>query len=485
MVRTAFLRWSGVTRLLLPLTLTLTPTISAQCLLPAIEPAAGANYGSSIAVDGDWMLIGDEADSTFLSLSGSVHVHQRVAGLWQYVETLYPDTPRLDARFGFSVALRGDVALIGAQKDSTVALDAGAVYVFRRLPTGWVQEQQILASNADFGDKFGYSLDIEGTLAVVGAYSALDDGALYVFEEIGGVWSEQAILTSNAGGTDLMGISCGIEGGRIFGGAPLSGQNGSVSVFEFIAGAWSETQVLLPVSPIGSNIRFGECLAVDGDRLVVGAPYEDQTGGAFFFERQGGLYVHQQTFLPASLNGFAWFAHSIDIAGNIALVGAPLVDVPGFPDDGEVWILEYISSWEQTGVLRVEPPLGNRLGYKVTLTSTSSGFAIGGGGVHPFDLSVGSCPDEFRRGDLNLDFFIDTADPIYLLSHLFIEPSSTPLFCVDAADINDDGLVDVADPISLLGALFLGTGLPPFPGFDCGYDPTTDALDCDVYPFCP
>ena len=113
-----------------------------------------------------------------------------------------------------------------------------------------------------------------------------------------------------------------------------------------------------------------------------------------------------------------------------------------------------------------------------------SGFAdivVGNGVEQPAEFVIASLsilPQEFRRGDANLDgAVVVIADAIQILGGLF-DPQVT-LFCLDAADVNDDGAVDLADPISLLNFGFGGISPPPAAPFpDCGPDPTDDLLDC-------
>jgi len=88
----------------------------------------------------------------------------------------------------------------------------------------------------------------------------------------------------------------------------------------------------------------------------------------------------------------------------------------------------------------------------------------------------------FRRADVNGDGTLDLADPIYLLSALFL--GAGPLPCEDAADSNDDGNLDLADAIHALSYMFVGGAKPPPPFNACGEDRSTDGLGCDRFPSC-
>ncbi|MEE8141878.1 MAG: hypothetical protein V3T77_02140, partial [Planctomycetota bacterium] len=90
----------------------------------------------------------------------------------------------------------------------------------------------------------------------------------------------------------------------------------------------------------------------------------------------------------------------------------------------------------------------------------------------------------FARGDSNIDGTINISDAIFTLGGLF-GGGSVLLECEDAADANDDGLLNIADPITLLESIFAGGGPLPGPYPNCGSDPSSDDLECDVSPPCP
>ncbi len=112
----------------------------------------------------------------------------------------------------------------------------------------------------------------------------------------------------------------------------------------------------------------------------------------------------------------------------------------------------------------------------------------------PFFLS--GAAERFARGNANnFDAFVDIADPVYVLGHLFPNPTSLPLGCRDAADSNNDGLLNIADPIYILAYLFASGPIMPGPYPQCGFDQDIDGIDVDFFlnpllpqcdtPFCP
>ncbi|MBN1421352.1 MAG: hypothetical protein JXP34_21445 [Planctomycetes bacterium] len=103
---------------------------------------------------------------------------------------------------------------------------------------------------------------------------------------------------------------------------------------------------------------------------------------------------------------------------------------------------------------------------------------------HP-GISMGPCGGAnvpFTRGDINADGFLDVADPVAALMHIF---ASLPVGCLDAVDVDDSGGINIADPIYTLNFIFL-SGAPPFlpPWRECGEDPSEDDLGCEAFPPC-
>jgi hypothetical protein len=121
------------------------------------------------------------------------------------VQTLAaPDGARLED-FGFSVAISGDTAIIGAYlADNPWGDDSGAAYIFTLQDGLWVHQATLTASDGKATDWFGYGVDIDGDTAVVGARGfdrpgMKDAGGAYVFVRSGDAWTEQAKLLAPDG----------------------------------------------------------------------------------------------------------------------------------------------------------------------------------------------------------------------------------------------------------------------------------------------
>ncbi|PEN11439.1 hypothetical protein CRI94_15500 [Longibacter salinarum] len=210
--------------------------------------------------------------------------------------------------FGEDVALDQGRMVVGVKRDSGPDSEipaAGAAYVYERQPDGtWLETSILRASNAGPVDQFGSSVDISGDRIVVGAPNedgaGTTAGAAYVYErQANGSWIETAILrASNAGDGDSFGLSASISGERVVVGAqyedgpdPLT-LTGAAYVFERQSdGTWQETEVLRSSDP-DDDEQFGQSVELNGTRLVVSAPEkkspDDRTWGV------GAVYVYER-----------------------------------------------------------------------------------------------------------------------------------------------------------------------------------------------
>ena len=105
--------------------------------------------------------------------------------------------------YGYSVALEGDTAVVGARYEDTGGTSAGSVYVFTRSGTSWSQQAKLNASDPNAYAGFGLSVGISGDSVIIGAWgndtTAAGAGAAYVFTRSGTSWSEEAKLTASDG----------------------------------------------------------------------------------------------------------------------------------------------------------------------------------------------------------------------------------------------------------------------------------------------
>src|SRR5262249_24391179 len=194
-------------------------------------------------------------------------------------------------------------------------------YVFVKGPTGWTQQAKLRASDSAPRDNYGFSVALDGDTAVVGAPNRGafpgdpfgQVGAAYVYHRSGTTWAQQAILTQRlspgAQTGDFFGFSVAVSGGTALAGAVgAAGRDvKSGTVFEYVrSGAkWSETAKLVG-SNTGPGDTFGWDVALVGGTALIGAPRNatDVPGAAYVFADAGsGFTQRAKLAAPDSQNG--------------------------------------------------------------------------------------------------------------------------------------------------------------------------------------
>jgi uncharacterized repeat protein (TIGR01451 family) len=201
-------------------------TWTQQTQLTASDGAATDWFGISVAISGDTALIGARWDDVGANaVQGSAYVFVRSGAIWTEQQKLTASDGATNDNFGGSVAISGDTALIGAFLDVVGAnVDQGSAYVFVRSGTTWTEQQKLTALDGAATDRFGYSVSISGDTAVIGAYwddvgANGNQGSAYVFTRNGTTWSQQTQLTASDGAAvDQFGFSA-ISGDTILVGA--------------------------------------------------------------------------------------------------------------------------------------------------------------------------------------------------------------------------------------------------------------------------
>ncbi|MGN6518241.1 MAG: FG-GAP repeat protein [Dokdonella sp.] len=247
----------------------------------------GDRFGAAVALSGDTLAISATGASP-----GAVYVYVRVAGNWLQQARIAP-AGAAGEHFGIALALDSDTLVVGADRAD---IRAGAAYVFARTGTTWSPTARLTPADAHAGDGFGRSVALDaGTLlagaplapgAIAGSFAR---GAAYVFTGSGATWTQQAkLVPAVVADGDSFGLALALEGDRAAIGAPMAqSRAGAVHVFERSGVAWSErARVVAPLGAAGD--RFGWSVAIDADRLLVGAPYAYGSCGRAWLYRSAG-----------------------------------------------------------------------------------------------------------------------------------------------------------------------------------------------------
>ncbi|MGX9727739.1 MAG: FG-GAP repeat protein [Candidatus Electronema sp. VV] len=220
-------------------------TWSQQAKLTADDGAAEDWFGISVAVSGDTAVIGAYGDDDKGNASGSAYVFVRAMnGTWSQQAKLIAADGAAEDWFGSSVAVSGDTAVIGAVGDDDKGDASGLAYVFVRAADGsWSQEAKLTAADGAAEDGFGSSVAVSGDMAVIGAYrdddKGDDSGSAYIFVRAAdGAWSQQAKLYAADGvAEDYFGTSVAVSGDTAFIGAYGDDDKGSYSGSAYVFGS--------------------------------------------------------------------------------------------------------------------------------------------------------------------------------------------------------------------------------------------------------
>ena len=211
-------------------------TWTQQAKLTAADGAEGDVFGISVAFSGDTIVVGADLDDDNGLDSGAAYVFTRSGNTWsQQAKLTAADGAPVDI-FGVRVALFGDTAMIAARRDDhdVMGVDSGSVYVFTRSGTKWSQQAKLTAADGAANDRFGRSVALSGNTAVIGATFQDDkgenSGSIYLFIRSGSTWIQKAKFTATDGAKgDVLGWSVALSDGTALIGAPRDDDRGNES----------------------------------------------------------------------------------------------------------------------------------------------------------------------------------------------------------------------------------------------------------------
>ena len=326
-------------------------------LIPS-DGQSGDMFGYSVASDGDFLVVGSPNAPYPYNHYGAVYVYEKTGGLWEQKTRLAASDSASLAQFGCSVSIQGNFILIGAYGDDENGSYSGAAYLFsyNQISGQWTEHTKLLASDGAVADQFGYSVSLFGDYAIVGApfdhVISAETGSAYIFKWNDTVWVEQAkLVASNGVGTSpKFGISTSIYGDYAIIGAysdeGLGTHPGAAYIFYFDGEDWIQ-QAKLNASDPELNHLFGHSVSLYEDYAVVGSSsaLTSAGGSAFIFHRDGIIWTEEAMVQGSSSFTHSDFGLSVSLDGNYLVIGAPEDDTNGdhsgcayiFRRDGTNW----------------------------------------------------------------------------------------------------------------------------------------------------
>lgn len=247
--------------------------------------------------------------------------------------------------FGAAVAADGDTLAVGVPGHDLPTVDAGCVYVYERSAGTWTRTAKLTNPDPAAALRFGSRVDVDGDTLVVATERSWAMGRAYVFFRQAGTWSLQGTLTPPLQAYGF-GASLSLSGDALAVGAPdadtgFGSRSGAVFVYGRAAGAWALDQEILGFE-IAADDEFGAAVALDGDRLAVGAPYDDpgtapDAGSVYIFQRSGGPWSQVVKLVDPAGGGWFRLGAAVALEAGTLAVGAP------GQGDGRVHVFEEIA----------------------------------------------------------------------------------------------------------------------------------------------
>ncbi len=344
----------------------------------ASDRAEFGRFGQAVAITDTWAVVGAYGMGNYNN--GQVYIYEKQGANWVQTQILQNSDNENYDRFGYSVAIDGDWLIIGAPREdddengNNNISRAGSVYIFKNNGGTWSQTQKIVANDRSADDEFGWAIDIDGNTIIVGAHQDFEDvngldsihhaGSCYFFDlNVGtGIWYQtQKIVASDRASdlyypngysgedlSDQFGHSVGISGDYAIIGAinhdyrPDGSQDwqcGSAYIFERSGGTWTEVQQIINSDnvfaysdPLSVWERFGSDVAIDSNIIVCGSWSQDYTaagtdyrknaGAAYIFIRNtNGVWNETQKLVAGNRNTGDHFGWDVKINNGFIIAG--------------------------------------------------------------------------------------------------------------------------------------------------------------------
>lgn len=443
------------------------PSICRVAHLTASDPGVFDSFGRAADVSGnDRAIVGALFHNHSGVDTGSAYVFESDGSTWVQTQELLPSDGQGGDWFGWSTAIDGNKALVGALQHVHLGLQNGSVYAFRFNGSSWVAEQELLASDGALGDAFGGLLAMDGDVAVIGAPGDDDNGSnsgsAYIFRFDGTSWvQEQKLMPSDAAANDAFGGAVSVSGdAALISALDSEGSHGAVYVFRFNGKSWDEEQKLVASDGAFADL-FGESVSLSGDTALIGATTDDDNGQdsgsayVFKFNQQSLTWIETQKLVASDGTAGDQFGRFVAIDGNNTLVGAFAAN----GSMGKAYLFRAKGGlWTEQEILEPAPgPWTAFFGWPVALSEDTAivgahGENVQRGAAYVFAGLSGTDCNKTDRGD--------TCDILFGLSQ-DANGNSIPDECECVWDLDGGGDVGITDFLALLMAWGTDPGGPP------------------------
>ncbi len=271
-----------------------------QNQITAYDAEEDDEFGCSVSINGDYAVVGAHLEDEAEDNSGAAYIFKRNGTAWDTHDKIMASDAGESDNFGCSVAINGDYVVIGASRKDEAEDNSGAAYIFKRNGTEWNFQDKITATLAQADAEFGKSVSISGDYVIAGANNedgaATNSGAAYIFKRNGTAWDFQDKITATAAQVGAcFGRSVAINGDYAVAGACFENgeatDSGAAYIFKRNGTTWDLQDKITAGEDAQSGANFSYSVAISGDYAIAGAWLKNRaaanSGEAYIFKRNG------------------------------------------------------------------------------------------------------------------------------------------------------------------------------------------------------
>lgn len=363
---------------------------------PVADSAGKQNdfFGNSVAVSGDFAIVGAFQDDNVINLDqGSASIYRFDGSHWVFMQKIMDPAGEGNDKFGISVAISGNFAIIGAYLDDVgINTDQGSACVFQFNGSNWVFLQKLTDANGLPGNNFGFSVSISGNYVLVGSpkddVPFADKGSASFYQYTAGNWAFMSKIVDNNGQPgDNFGSSVCVAGSHAIVGASSDDvlgntDQGSATIFQFNGSNWTFFETITDPAGLSGDL-FGTSVGISHPNIIVGAMLDSEgitaQGSASFFHFNLFTWEFVQKVKDAAAETDSRFGYNVSMSGNYAIVGTPLDNVAGKSGQGSASVYQNFSNaWNKLQLIAEPNGEANDIfGIAVSVDGTTKRFLIG------------------------------------------------------------------------------------------------------------
>jgi hypothetical protein len=362
-------------------------SIGTECNPPFVNPSdVCSEYGYSVDIYGNFAVVGDPLDSSWGPNAGAVYLYEKISGSWILKQKFYSPFSQEGDRYGHSVAIYDSSIIVGAPFKDGAQPDGGRAYIYKITDSTLVRE--VILDNTmgtSSQDRFGFSVDINRNIAIVGApgdvFNGPNSGSVKIYLKQGGNWllsTKNYMPNGNVG--DEYGFSVALSSNNVAVGVPgfdsLYQDQGLVATLRTVGGYFTHFQSLY-VDYLSEGARLGHDIDIGIYRIIAGAPGDNKKGinsGSAYIFKILGTWSLEDSFRPDGLNAFDRFGFSVSIDSDNAIIGSPKKAVNPETVSKVYTYSRGAVSWFPENILQQPAPL--KANYAHSVSNSGSGMIV-------------------------------------------------------------------------------------------------------------